>query len=358
MAATRKTFLDGLLYFFNFLFALLLIGSYLAYYVPPSVSSVFSFLALGYPVWFFINLAFAIYWLIRFKVKIFLPIIAISIGYSHVGRLYQFGAPQKVVSNDQKLKLMSFNVRLLNEYGWIEDSNVKDKTLQLIEGEKPDIVMIQEFTGDKEFIRQSGFKYQLFKPSQKGKHGSIILSNLPFQKNGVVTMEGDSSTNNQFQFADIEWHRKTMRLFNVHLASVGLERADYELLENPDTENQEELERGLKSIAENLSKAFKRREVQVKAVMKEVKGSPHPVVLAGDFNDVPQSFVYHEINNELEDSFENGGEGFGKTYVKSPVPLRIDYIFHSNEINAFNFKRIKKELSDHYPIVTDLEWRL
>ena len=73
MAARRKTFLDGLLYFINILFAVLLLGSYLAYYVPPSLTAVFSFLALGYPVWFIINLTFVLYWLLRFKLKIIPP---------------------------------------------------------------------------------------------------------------------------------------------------------------------------------------------------------------------------------------------------------------------------------------------
>lgn len=357
MAERRKSLLDGLLYFFNIIFALLLIGSYLAYYIPPSLTTFFSFLALGYPVLFLINLAFVVYWLIRFKVKILLPIIAISIGYAHVGRLYQFGTPQKVVGNDHKLRVMSFNVRLLNKYGWLQDDQVKQKTLQLIQAERPDVLMLQEFSGDEGFVEKLAYKHQFFKPSQHGRNGSIILSNLPFGKHGIVTIENDSSANNQFQYADIEWQQKSIRLINVHLASVGLENADYEMLENPNTDNQEQLERGLRSITGNLSQAFIRRELQIKTVIQEVKASPHPVILAGDFNDVPQSFIYHEVSNELKDSFEDGAEGFGKTYVKSPVPLRIDYIFYSPELNAFNFKHIKKELSDHYPIVTDIEWQ-
>lgn len=357
MAAAHKTFLDGFLYFINILFALLLMGSYLAYYVPPSLTTIFSFLALGYPVWFIVNLAFAIYWLLRFKVKILLPIIAISIGYGHVGRLYQFGSTEKVVAGGQKLKVMSFNVRLFNKYKWIEDNDVQGKIVRLIQNERPDVLMLQEFSGStSDFQKELGFKYQHFKHSQKGQYGTVIFSKHPITKSNTLTIEGDSSTNNTFHYADIEWQKKTIRFFNVHLASVGLENEDYKLLQNPNDENQEQLEEGLRSIANNLSNAFKRRELQVQSVMREVRASPHPVVMAGDFNDVPQSFVYHEVSNELLDSFEGGGEAFGKTYVPSPVPLRIDFIFHSESLNAFNFKRIKDELSDHYPITTDIEW--
>ncbi|WP_417602900.1 endonuclease/exonuclease/phosphatase family protein [Owenweeksia hongkongensis] len=359
MAAARKTFLDGLLYFFNVIFALLLLGSYLAYYVPSSVTTVFSIIALGYPVWFFVNLAFAIYWLIRFKTKVFLPIVVISLGYMHVGRLYQFGGAEKVVANDQKLKVMSFNVRLFNQYDWIDDHTIETQIVELIKDENPDVLMLQEYKKtDKATAKSLGFSYSSFKPNRNGQYGLAIFSKFKIEKSEAIIIENDSSYNNQFQYADIVWKKKPIRFINVHLASIGLEYSDYELLENPDTENHEKLEKGIKSIANNLSNAFKRREVQIQSVVHEIQTSPNPVVLAGDFNDVPQSFVYHEIDNELEDSFTESGQGFGKTYVKSPVPLRIDYIFHSENLHALNFKHIKRELSDHYPITADLEWRL
>lgn len=359
MAAARKTFLDGVLYFINIIFALLLLGSYLAYYVPASVTPVFSILALGYTVWFFVNLAFAIYWLIRFKTKIFLPILVISIGYGHVSRLYKFGGPEKVVANDQKLKVMSFNVRLFNQYNWIDDHTIEKQIVSLIEDENPDVLLLQEYKKTESATAKGlGFDHYSFKPNRNGKYGLAIFSKYKIEKSEVVAIQNDSSYNNQFQFADISWRGKSIRFINIHLASVGLETADYKLLENPNSENQEELEKGLKSIANNLSQAFKRRQVQIKSVVHEIQSSPNPVVLAGDFNDVPQSFIYHEIANELVDSFTEAGHGFGKTYVKSPVPLRIDYIFHSENLHALNFRHIKKELSDHYPITTDLEWRL
>ncbi len=359
MAAARKTFLDGLLYFFNVIFALLLLGSYLAYYVPSSITTVFSIIALGYPVWFFVNLAFAIYWLIRFKTKVFLPIVVISIGYMHVGRLYQFGGAEKVVANDQKLKVMSFNVRLFNQYNWIDDHTIETQIVDLIKDENPDVLMLQEYKEtDKSTAKSLGFPFFILKSHKNGPHGLAIFSKFKIEKSEAIIIENDSSYNNRFQYADISWKGKTIRFINIHLASVGLENEDYKLLENPETEDQDKLEKGLKSIVNNLSNAFKRREIQVQSVVREVKASPHPVVLAGDFNDVPQSFVYHEIDNELEDSFTESGQGFGKTYVKSPVPLRIDYIFHSDNLHALNFRHIKRELSDHFPVTADLEWRL
>src|SRR5690606_20177041 len=275
------------------------------------------------------------------------------------GRLYQFGGPEKVVSSDQKLKVMSFNVRLFNQYNWIDDHTIEKQIVDLIKDEKPDVLMLQEYKKtDQTTAKSLGFPYYSFKPNKNSHYGQAIFSKYKIEKSEAIVIQNDSNYNNQFQYADISWKGKPIRFINIHLASVGLESADYELLENPNTENQEELEKGLKSIAGNLSEAFKRRAVQIKSVVNEIKSSEHPGVLAGDSNDVPQSFIYNEISNELVDSFTDSGHGFGKTYVKSPVPLRIDYIFHSKNLHAINFRHIKKELSDHYPIVADLEWKL
>ncbi len=358
MAGKRKSVLDGVLYFVNVLAAVGLILSYLAYYIPPGLVSVFSFVALGYPLLLILNILFVFYWLIRLKRKVLLPLICIAIGYLHVPRTYRFGNAKKVVNTEERIKVMSFNVRLQNYYDWLEEDEVPRKIYELIDRENPDVLLLQEYRKQwPEAPKNLGYKYVHSKMSPGGTYGSAIFSKFPISGSQVLEFEGDSSTNHQFHLADIEWQGKTIRFINIHLASVGLGNSDYKLLENPEKEEQAELEKGIRSIAGALNTAFKRRAIQIESVKKAIADSPHPVVLTGDFNDVPQSFVYHQIDLELEDSFMESGHGFGKTYVKSPLPLRIDFIFHSPELKGFNFKVVKEELSDHYPVVTELEWR-
>jgi endonuclease/exonuclease/phosphatase family metal-dependent hydrolase len=356
MAGSRKTVLDGIFYFINVITAVGLLLSYLAYYIPPGTLSLFSFIALGYPVLLIINIAFLFYWLIRFKRKVFLPLVCIAIGYLHVPRTYQFGTTKKVVNTDERIKVMSFNVRLQNQYLWLDDAEIPRKIYDLIDIENPDVLLLQEYRKEwPEAPKNLGYKYVHRRMSKNGEYGSAIFSRFPIKGSQVLDFEGDSLTNNQFHLADIEWNGQTIRFINVHLASVGLGDADYKLLENPEQEEQEKLEKGLRSIASSLDKAFKRRGTQIESVKRAVADSPHPVVLSGDFNDVPQSYVYHQMALDLSDSYMESGHGFSKTYVKSPIPLRIDYIFHSPTLKAFNYKAINEELSDHYPIVTELE---
>lgn len=353
MAGRKRAIADGLIYFLNILSALGLLGAYLAYYVSPELTSLFAFAALAYPVLLLLNLIFVIYWLLRLKLKIMLSVICILIGYQHTSRLHQFSGSNKVVNPASKLKVMTYNVRMFNYYEWIDQKGIPDAIRKTVEDEDPDVLMIQEYYADSD--PGLDYPYKTTKLTNYGKnYGLVIFSKFPIEDSGTIKYTDQGIENDDFHYADIKWGKKKLRFINIHLASVGLGREDYKLLQNaedadPDVRN------GLITISKRLHWAFKRRAQQIGAVAKAIEDSPYPVVLTGDFNDVPSSYTYHQIDLLLDDSFLESGRGFGKTYVSSPVPLRIDYIFHSEELRAFDNRVVREKLSDHYPVVAEIE---
>ena len=82
----------------------------------------------------------------------------------------------------------------------------------------------------------------------------------------------------------------------------------------------------------------------------EIKNSPYPVVLCGDFNDTPVSYCYNVVSKSLEDSFIESGSGVGTTYIGKIPSNRIDYIFHSDQLESMEFKTHQVSYSDHKPI--------
>ncbi len=58
----------------------------------------------------------------------------------------------------------------------------------------------------------------------------------------------------------------------------------------------------------------------------------------------------------MQDSFEEAGGGFGRSYNFKYYPARIDYIFTDKNIKVKKYETFSKFVnSDHFPIMTCLE---
>ena len=87
---------------------------------------------------------------------------------------------------------------------------------------------------------------------------------------------------------------------------------------------------------------------------KEIEKSPYPVIVCGDFNDVPNSYAYYHIGKGMIDAFKAKGSGLDRTYLGISRTLRIDYIFCQPAFEVVEYNRIIKNFSDHYPVIADL----
>lgn len=124
-------------------------------------------------------------------------------------------------------------------------------------------------------------------------------------------------------------------------------------IDNPSMESDDDLQKS-KSIVAKLKKGFIRRQVQADRIREEIEKSPYPVIVCGDFNDVPNSYAYETIGKGLQNAFEKKGAGLGRTFSGIAPTLRIDNIFIDNRYQVEQYVRIKKKLSDHFPIITDI----
>ncbi len=354
--ARRKSILDGLLYVLNTIAAFALMCSYLSTVVDPRYFSWFSFLGLAYPYLLLTNVLFAIWWALRLKLKIILPIVAISLGYQQIPTLYQFGGNNQVIAPGDKLKVMTYNVRMFNVFNWLEADDIPQRISQIIKEEDPDVLLIQEYHYLQEPVSiDFPYSYHEF-PARKGGTGQIIYSKFPILEKGYVEYpipEGQSK-NGAALYADINWKGRMIRLINVHLASVGLQNEDYNNLATLNDKNTMELQRDLGKIGGDLKRAFIRRSYQTQALDSLISLSPYPLILAGDFNDPPSSYTYGSLNDKLEDSFLSAGKGLVRTYNRGPLPLRIDYILYdSSKLRCFDYKVRDEKLSDHYPVISE-----
>ena len=81
--------IDKFLYLINSLIAAVLLLSYLLPYVSPKTIPLFAILSLFVPILLLINIAFAIYWLIKLKKQLLLSSLVLLIGWFLVTPFYK-----------------------------------------------------------------------------------------------------------------------------------------------------------------------------------------------------------------------------------------------------------------------------
>jgi endonuclease/exonuclease/phosphatase family metal-dependent hydrolase len=134
---------------------------------------------------------------------------------------------------------------------------------------------------------------------------------------------------------------------------VQFKKRDYEKIDEIRT-YQDSLVENSRTIFSKLKRAVTYRALQARIVREELEKSPYPKIMTGDFNDVPNSYSYATIRNDMQDAFLQKGFGIGRTFTSLSPTLRIDYIFASKDFSVDQFNRLVKNYSDHYMLVADL----
>ncbi|MCD8261359.1 MAG: endonuclease/exonuclease/phosphatase family protein [Bacteroides sp.] len=170
----------------------------------------------------------------------------------------------------------------------------------------------------------------------------------------VVYPESNSCT----LICDIAFKKDTIRIFNNHLQTISLSGVREEVYSNIPDETQEDTTREVFDLLPgNLKENFIKRSKQARILRNIISVSPHPVIVCGDLNDTPSSYVYRTIKGRLRDGFETKGSGYGYTYRYANKLLRIDYILYSDELEGVNYQSpLELSYSRHNPVIVEFRF--
>ena len=93
------------------------------------------------------------------------------------------------------------------------------------------------------------------------------------------------------------------------------------------------------------------RSHQVDALRHDMDHCPYPVIICGDFNDIPMSYAYRTVASGLDDTFSKKGNGYVHTFNGFFGLLRIDYILVSKQFETLSYDVFPIDASDHYPVM-------
>ena len=335
------------MYFFNIVLAVLTFLAYVLPFLAPKFFPILSVLTLVLPMFLILNGLYFMFWLLQFKRQVLLSGLMLLLGITFINKFYKFSETD-LPREEKDFVVMSYNVRLFNLFKWIPDEDVPGSILTFINDENPDILCIQEYSKSAD-VDLKVYKHRfIYMQGDQIKTGQAIFSKFPIINEGHLDLP---SSNNSVIFADIKKGKDIIRVYNMHLQSIKISPDVNEMSENIDGVNQ----RKSLVVARRISHAFRKQQQQAEIVAEHTKTSQYPIIICGDMNNSAFSYVYRSIRGTLQDTFEEAGKGFGRTYNFRYYPARIDYIFADETMTVKSYKEFPEfEYSDHYPIMTRL----
>lgn len=296
-------------------------------YIPPSVFGMLNLLSLGFPILMIINILLLIFWIATWKKRVAVFLILSLFFIIPTRRWINYTPTKKETPN---LKIISLN----GKSGKFGDENI----YSFLNDQKADVVLTQEYKSDENL---KGFEYfERRFPVVK------IQSRFPIIESGIVETD---AKNGRCIYADIKVNGKIIRLVNVYMEPFYLDKS----MIKP-TRDMNVNEEKAKSIIHKLVPTFRKHQSQIAPIKGFLDSSPYPIILAGDFNSVPNSYEYYTLSEGLEDTFLKVGKGSGTSFHDFKFPIKIDHVFASKSIVPISYKVDRSvKISDHFPVIAE-----
>lgn len=333
-------------------------------FLNPSQFWFIAILGMGFPILLLLVLiCLLICALLRSKWS-FLALAALLISWQQISVLFAFRTNKgfDFTKKENSLRVLTWNVS-----SWTENVDMADRVertglrslmLDAVQMQNADVLCFQEYfdsfapelyPANIPVFKKMGFNYYHFTPLLKMAGGKLQAGLCVFSKYPIVDTAffkvQNKGNSEGVSITDIQFNKKIIRVINTHLESPRLAKQEY----NPLGEVEES-----RSVAGKIKRAYLLRSEQAQAIRNCIDTSKYPVIVCGDFNDVPNSYTYFKIKGNLQDAFLQKGAGLGKTFQFISPTLRIDFMLADKRFSINQFSRPDYPYSDHYPQVMDV----
>ena len=140
------TMLDIVISIISVVVAIALLVIFVGRFFEPDKLWYFSLVGLVTPIVYLVAIAVTLYWIIRWRWKMFIfTVVFVAFGWPHISLYYKvkvgktYGEPRYERGNT---KILSYNVRYLRDDEWLAPTT--DSIVDFIRRENPDIICFQE----------------------------------------------------------------------------------------------------------------------------------------------------------------------------------------------------------------------
>ena len=260
--------------------------------------------------------------------------------------LISHGNPPAAIDYTHRVAVLTYNTHRMGMFKKPQENAVLQYLLQ----QDADIVCLQEVEVYKAscYLTLHELKHTLAEKypytyfdfavyNQRRQFGNAVFSKYPLVHKQTIRYPSRGNISSR---CDVIVAEDTLRLITNHLESNRLNRDDME------------------TIKQKYTTAHSARLEQTKCVRAEMEKSPYPLLVVGDFNDLPVSTVYWNIRRwDMRDAFLSTSWGrYGATFVKGLFGVRIDYVLCSRSMHPVDCHVDRVAHSDHYPLSATIAW--
>ncbi|MCH4155132.1 MAG: endonuclease/exonuclease/phosphatase family protein [Muribaculaceae bacterium] len=334
-----KSLFHAIMVFLSFVLALLLCIAALARYISPAHSSMVTILGLFMPLLLIVNAIIALIWLFKWKIWVFVPIVAICCCFGYISSVYHINF--KKSTNPKGIKVATYNVRSFNnDYTGYSAGEIS----KFFKQNNVDIVCMQEYISKGHFDTDSvdsvfslHWKYKFVPKQVDGSTRVAIFSTHPIVRTCFLDFV---KSQNCGEWVDMLIGNDTLRVFNLHLQTSSFNQKINSAKKN-------DADEAVTTVSYGLMENSRMRVKQAEHVQRLVKQYAGAAVLCGDFNDTPSSYTYQLFNEVMDDGFKSCGHGYGATYRYLGRLLKIDYIFTNSHVKGLDYTIFDEPWSDH-----------
>lgn len=313
--------------------------------VQPAGNTARAMLVYALPVLIAANLVLLLFWLIMRRWHwALIPLIAILCCIPYSSTIYNFGSLD--ISADAKpgIKIATYNVAM---FGRETSGFIAMDILSEMKKQKVDVACMQEYNDQRGDKKNSNSYKEYFPYMAMGESDMVIYSRYPIRKSKNLNFE---MTNNSAMWAEIDVNGTIVRVYNAHLETTGinstLHKAGKLINQGMDIESNALL----RAFYGNYTLGMIARSGQANILAMDMRECEAPIIVCGDFNDVPYSYVYNTMLGDKVDGFKECGSGFMYTFRGGNKKVRIDYIFHDKGMQGLSYYKRDLSYSDHNPV--------
>ena len=274
-------------------------------------------------------------------------------------------------SPEGSFRIMTYNTNGVS--GEYEDSTFVEDFLLAVDSILPQVLALQEMREKYSPMLCEGlqqrFPYnslvELEGSALKNKDAACLFSQFPI-KSFFYTVYNRQELDSVYEVYDIASKARRYDeppIYNAVLDVNGqetlviccyLKTNDYSQLRNKHSDRWLD---GLDEYFKGYNVGSGVRSLNAEMMRDSISRYDLPTIVCGDMNDFQYSrSVMALMGDDLKNVWWERGFGYGMTYNKYHLKIRIDHILMSKEIEAVSVDVPHLRFSDHYPIVADLKF--